>query len=189
MKEKNKKEQKELKKLSKFISLILRHSPDKVKIKLDKYGWADVKELIEGINKTENQKIDFKMLERIVKTDGKKRYEFDENYTKIRACQGHSLKVKLELKPVKHPKILYHGIAEKYTASIKKEGLKKRRRQYVYLSEKTETAYNVGKRHENPSIIVILADKMYKAGKRFYLSKNKVWLTENIEIEYLEFSD
>ncbi|MDO5088284.1 MAG: RNA 2'-phosphotransferase [Leptotrichiaceae bacterium] len=177
----------ELKQLSKFISLILRHSPDEIKIKFDKYGWADIEELIGGINKTGNQKIDFKILEKIVNTDDKKRYQFNEGRTKIRACQGHSLKVELELEPVKPPKILYHGTAERNMVSIKREGLKKGNRQYVHLSEEIETVYNVGKRHGKPCIIIVMADKMYKDGKKFYVSKNKVWLTENIETEYLKF--
>ena len=177
---------KNLNKLGRFLSFILRHSPQTINIKLDKNGWTDVNELIKGINEN-GKKINFEMLNEIVETNDKKRYEFNENFTKIRACQGHSLDVDLELKSVMPPKFLYHGTAERFLPKIKSEGIKKISRQYVHLSETYETAYNVGKRHGKPFIIKVLAEKMYKDGIKFFISKNGVWLTDDIEVKYLEF--
>ena len=181
---------KKLIKLGKFISLILRHKPEMIGIELDGNGWADVKELIEGINQTgdeEKERINFEILEEIVRNNSKKRYEFNEDFTKIRACQGHSIEVDLELKAVKPPKILYHGTAERFLEQIKKEGIKKKNRQFVHLSETDETAYDVGKRHGKPFIIKVMAEKMHEDGKEFFISKNGVWLTDDIEVKYLEF--
>lgn len=173
-------------KLGKFISYILRHHPETINLELDANGWAYTEELINKIN-ISGKKIDFAKLDEIVKTNDKKRYEFSDDYKKIRACQGHSINVDLELKPLKPPQYLYHGTALKNVEIIKKEGLRKISRQYVHLSVDYETAYNVGKRHGKPYIIKVEAGKMYDNGYVFYLSKNKVWLSEDINSEYLIF--
>ena len=181
---------KKLTKLGKFISLILRHKPEMVGIELDRNGWADVRELIEGINQSGDktgERINFEILEEIVRDNSKKRYEFNGDFTKIRACQGHSIDVDLELKAIKPPEVLYHGTADRFLEQIKKEGLKKRSRQFVHLSETEETAYDVGQRHGKPFIIKVLAKKMYEDGKEFFISKNGVWLTDDIEVKYLRF--
>ena len=106
---------------SKFLSLILRHKPETIGIKLDEHGWADVSELISGISKT--RPFDMKMLEEIVRTDNKQRYSFNENKTLIRANQGHSIPVDVELEKKTPPEFLYHGTGEKFVSSIDKEGL------------------------------------------------------------------
>lgn len=106
----------DLNKTSKFLSLILRHRPDTVGITLDEHGWANVSELIDGISKT--QYIDMAMLEKIVATDNKQRYAFNEDKTLIRANQGHSIPVDVELPETKPPVILYHGTGEKYMKKL-----------------------------------------------------------------------
>lgn len=171
-------------KISKFISLILRHQPDKIGIKLDEHGWADVRELISGINKS-GKAIDMEMLERIVSEDDKQRYSFNADCTKIRANQGHSVKVDVELKECQPPDVLYHGTAERFISSIKAEGIKSKSRLYVHLSSDESTAVKVGSRHGAPRVLLIDAAKMYVDGFRFYLSENGVWLTENVPAEYL----
>lgn len=98
------------KKMSKFISLVLRHNPDTAGIRLDEHGWADVKELIQGINGT-GRALDLEMLKEIVRTNDKKRFSFNEDGTKIRANQGHSIQVDVELKQAVPPDVLYHGTA------------------------------------------------------------------------------
>ena len=184
---------KKLTRLGKFISLILRHKPEMIGIELDRNGWANVDELINGISRSgdvengKEERINFEILEEIVRNNSKKRYEFNEDFTKIRACQGHSIDVDLEFKAVKPPKILYHGTADRFLEQIKKEGIKKKSRQFVHLSETEETAYSVGQRHGKPFIIKVLAEKMYENGKEFFISKNGVWLTDDIEVKYLEF--
>lgn len=171
-------------KLGKFISLILRHQPKIIGIELDKNGWADTKELIEKINKA-GKSIDFKTLERIVDNNDKKRYKFNEDKTKIRANQGHSINVDVELKECIPPEYLYHGTAIKFADNIFKEGLKKQTRQYVHLSIDIETALKIGKRHGIPKVLKISALNMYNKGYKFYLSENGIWLTDNVPTEYI----
>lgn len=172
--------------LSIFISLLLRHKPEAAGIKLDKYGFAIVDELIEGINST-GRKIDLVELERIVEEDSKQRYRFNECKSKIRANQGHSIKVQLDLEERIPPDKLYHGTADKFIGSIKSTGINKRSRQYVHLSKDKDTALNVGNRHGNAVILSIDSKKMVMDGYKFYISENNVWLTDNIPNEYIDW--
>lgn len=169
--------------LGKFISLILRHKPEIIGLKLDKNGWCSVDKLIEKMNNN-NKKIDMKMLKDIVENNDKARYEFNENQTKIRARQGHSINVDVELKEKIPPKYLYHGTALKFLDSIKEKGIVKGNRQYVHLSQDIETAVNVGKRHGKPYVIKINTEEMYKNGHKFFLSNNNVWLVEYVDTRY-----
>lgn len=171
-------------KLSVFISLVLRHKPDAAGITLDEHGWANVDELINGINNT-GRKIDMTMLEEIVRTDNKQRYSFNEDKTLIRANQGHSIPVDVELKEQEPPELLYHGTADRFVKSIMTEGLKPMSRLYVHLSKDIETAKKVGKRHGNPVILKVYSGQMGRDGVKFYLSENGVWLTKKVDVEYL----
>lgn len=173
----------DLNKLSVFISLILRHKPEVINIKLDNYGYANVEELILGINKT-GRKIDMDALEEIVKTDNKGRYSFNSDKTKIRANQGHSINVDVELKEETPPKYLYHGTSTRFLYMIEKEGIRPMSRLYVHLSEDKETAINVGSRHGEPIILKIDTEKMINDGFRFLISENGVWLTKYISPIY-----
>ncbi len=169
--------------ISKFIALILRHKPETIGIVLDEYGWANVDELINGIKKTKD--FDMAMLEKIVREDNKQRYSFNEDKTLIRANQGHSIPVDVELEEREPPEFLWHGTGEKYVDSIDKEGLIPKSRLYVHLSSDVETAEKVGKRHGKPVIYKVETAKMFKAGYKFYLSVNKVWLTKSVPVDYL----
>lgn len=169
---------------SKYISLILRHKPETIGITLDEHGWANVDELIAGIAKT--QSFDMAMLEEIVATDNKQRYSFNEDHTLIRANQGHSIPVDVELKEIVPPEILYHGTGEKYVASIDEQGLIPKSRLYVHLSKDEETAVNVGKRHGKPVVYKVHSGDMQKDGYVFYQSVNGVWLTKSVPVKYLE---
>ena len=169
---------------SKYISLILRHKPEVIGITLDEHGWANVEDLIEGIQKT--HPINREILEEIVRTDSKQRYSFNEDGTLIRANQGHSIPVDVELPVAVPPEILWHGTGEKYVSSIDKQGLLPKSRLYVHLSGDKETAVTVGKRHGKPVIYKILSGKMVSAGYTFYRSVNGVWLTKTVPVEYLE---
>ena len=143
---------------SKFLSLILRHKPETIGIKLDEHGWADVSELISGISKT--RPFDMKMLEEIVRTDNKQRYSFNEDKTLIRANQGHSIPVDVELEKKLPTEFLYHGTGEKFVSSIDKEGLLSKSRLYVHLSKDTGTAVKVGSRHGKPVVYRVAAGKL-----------------------------
>ena len=173
-----------LKDTSKFISLILRHKPEEIGITLDEHGWANVDELISGISKT--RPFSMADLEEIVRTDEKQRYSFNEDKTLIRANQGHSIPVDVELKPVEPPVYLYHGTGEKYVASINEKGILPKSRLYVHLSEDYDTAMKVGSRHGKPVVFRIWADKMHRAGFVFYKSVNGVWLTKVVPVEYFK---
>ena len=166
------------------MSLILRHKPESIGISLDAHGWADVEELIKGISK--KYPFDRNILEEIVRTDDKQRYIFNEDKTLIRANQGHSIPVDVELEIVNPPEYLWHGTGEKYTDSIELIGLIPKSRLYVHLSSDEETAINVGKRHGKPVVYRVRSGEMMKNGYVFYLSKNNVWLTKNVPGEYLE---
>lgn len=170
--------------ISKYMSLILRHKPETIGITLDQHGWADVEKLIKGIQKT--RYLDRQMLEEIVRTDTKQRYSFNADQTKIRANQGHSIPVDVELEEQMPPDWLWHGTAEKYTSSIEKQGLLAKTRLYVHLSVDRQTALAVGKRHGKPVIYRINSKKMKEDGYRFYCSVNGVWLTKRVPLNYLE---
>ncbi len=172
-------------KLSIFISLALRHQPDAAGIQLDEHGWANVNELIEGIKNTGRQ-IDMDILEEIVQTDNKQRYSFNQDKTLIRANQGHSISVDVELEEKQPPQYLYHGTADRFLNSIMAEGLKPMSRLYVHLSKDEETAVKVGKRHGKPVVLKIKAEEMWKDGIKFYLSQNGVWLTKYVDTKYID---
>ena len=173
-------------KTSKFIALILRHKPETIGITLDEHGWANVQELIDGINATGKHQLNMELLEEIVRLDEKQRYSFNEDRSLIRANQGHSIPVDVELKETLPPKVLYHGTGEKYVPSIDEQGLIPKSRLYVHMSADKETAKTVGSRHGKPVIYEIDCKSMSDDGYRFYLSENHVWLTKAVPAKYLK---
>lgn len=169
---------------SRLISLILRHRPETIGITLDEHGWADVEELIEGIRKT--RRFDREMLEEIVRTDSKMRYSFNADKTLIRANQGHSIPVDVELPAAVPPVYLYHGTGQKYVSSIDKLGLLPKSRLYVHLSGDFDTALKVGSRHGKPVVYRVASGQMQEDGGVFYRSVNGVWLVKEVPAVYLE---
>lgn len=178
-----------MKETSIFLSLVLRHKPSAAGITLDSHGWARVDELIDGVNATGKYTLDMAKLEEIVRTDNKQRYSFNEDKTLIRANQGHSVPVDVELKKCEPPEFLYHGTAERFVDSIMAEGLKPKSRLYVHLSKDLETAVNVGSRHGKPFVFKVKAGEMHRNGFEFFLSENGVWLTKAVPVEFLEVLD
>ena len=180
--------EKDIKRISKFLSLILRHNPDKIKLSLDENGWADVEELIKKSYK--NVRFSMEDLEHVVATNNKKRFSFNEDNTKIRANQGHSIKtIDLKLTPVAPPAFLYHGTVPKFMETIKEKGLLKMSRQHVHLSKDLETAVNVGSRRGKPVILSVRTGEMHKKGFDFFCSENGVWLTDTIPTEFIDFKN
>ena len=151
---------------------------------MDEHGWANVDELIAGVSKT--HPIDMDVLEQIVREDEKQRYSFNEDKTLIRANQGHSIPVDVELEEKEPPEFLYHGTGEKYMSSIDAQGLIPKSRLYVHLSFDEETAIKVGQRHGKPVIYTVKSGEMYKDGYKFFCSVNGVWLTKEVPVKYLE---
>lgn len=173
-----------MKKVSKFISLLLRHHPEVLHLKMDEHGWVSVIDLVEGIN--QGQPFTLEDLQTIVATDQKQRYSFNEDGSKIRANQGHSIDVDVELEATCPPDMLYHGSATRFQVSIHHQGLLPQSRLYVHLSSDVATAKAVGKRHGKVIVYMIDAKQMVQDGYLFYLSKNKVWLTKEVPVQYLE---
>ncbi len=177
---------KKAKKRSKFFSQLLRHRPELVGLELEEGGWVEVKEFLEKINNYKNgNSITFEELEYIVATNDKQRFGFNEDKTKIRANQGHSIEVAMNYEATIPPPILYHGTATKNVDSILQNGILKRNRQYVHLSADIETAQKVGKRHGKPYIFEIKTIKMQEVGLLFYQAKNGVWLIDAVPKEFL----
>lgn len=170
---------------SRFLSYVLRHHPEEIGLKLDKNGWCDVEELIEK-SATKDVIITKESLEQIVIDNDKQRFGFNEDKTKIRANQGHSVKVDLKLKAQRPPSVLYHGTIKKSADIILKEGLKPMSRHHVHLSSEKATAINVGSRRGTPVMLYINAQAMYADGYKFYQSENKVWLTDEVPTKYIK---
>jgi len=171
------------KRISKFLSLVLRHKPQTINLHLDENGWANTNELLNKME-TRGKTITLDQLQYVVENNDKKRFTFTDDQTKIRANQGHSIDIQLNLEVQTPPETLYHGTATRFLDAIFEKGLIKGKRQHVHLSSDIETATKVGKRHGKLAILVVQSGKMHKAGFKFYLSKNKVWLTDHIPPEY-----
>lgn len=173
-------DEKELVSKGKYLSFILRHGKEEFAAGLiDDHGWMSVDELVNAKGFTKE------LIEEIVNTNNKSRYEYNDDKTKIRARQGHSIPVDVELREVRPPDKLFHGTTDKFIGSIFKEGLKPQSRLYVHLSYDKETALNVGRRHGKPVILSVDARRMYDDGVKFYISNNGVWLTKFVDKKYL----
>lgn len=171
---------------SKFLSLVLRHKPEVINLTIDEHGWADVNELLTKMSVKFPTTLE--QLQYIVDTDAKQRYSFNHDKTKIRANQGHSFPVDLELVAHEPPKYLFHGTTSKYFDLIRSSGnISKMSRNYVHLTDDVNVAYDVAirRKHADPIICIIDALAMYNEGFTFYLSANKVWLTDTVPLDYV----
>ncbi|CAN5473210.1 RNA 2'-phosphotransferase [soil metagenome] len=176
---------KELVKKSKFLSLILRHEPEKIGIALDENGWVEVDVLLAALG-SHGRGMDRAGLEKVVAGNDKKRFAFSEDGRRIRANQGHSVEVDLALVPQVPPEKLFHGTVDKFLVAIYAEGLLKGERHHVHLSADLESAAKVGQRRGRPVILEIAASEMHRAGHQFFLSENGVWLTDMVPPKYLQ---
>lgn len=164
---------------SRRLSYILRHCPESIGLELDDHGQGDVQKILDALN------ITLKQLDAIVREDGKQRYSYNEDHTRIRANQGHSIPVNVDLTEVQPPDILYHGTATRFVPSILQEGILSMSRLYVHLSQDIETAKKVGSRHGEPYVSTIDTKQMYEDGYKFYLSENNIYLTKIIPTKFL----
>jgi len=171
-------------KISKFLSYVLRHKPDAIGLKLDANGWASVEQLLKCAN-VSGQNLTPELLETVVRVNDKKRFAFSDDGLKIRASQGHSINIDLELKPLKPPLYLYHGTATRFKDAILSSGLKPGTRQHVHLSTDAQTAILVGQRHGRPIVLIVKAGKMWEDGYSFFRSANDVWLADHVPAQYL----
>ena len=173
-----------LTRLSKFLSLVLRHAPERAGVVLDAAGWAEVDALIAGARRA-GVALDRARLERVVRDNDKQRFAFSPDGRRIRASQGHSVAVDLGLTPEAPPETLYHGTAARHLDAIRREGLRPGRRTHVHLSADAATAASVGRRHGRPVVLGVAAGAMHRAGHAFVRSANGVWLTDAVPPEYL----
>lgn len=174
--------------VSKFLSLVLRHKPESIGLTLDEGGWAQVDDLIacagnNGIS------LDRWLIFEVVASNDKQRFRLSDDRLRIRASQGHSIAVDLGLVPVPPPAVLYHGTATRFLDAILREGLRPSGRQHVHLSGDERTAVTVGRRHGAPVVLRVAAGRMGVDGFVFYRSDNGVWLTDRVPASYLEESD
>jgi putative RNA 2'-phosphotransferase len=173
-------------KISKFLSLVLRHSPATIHLNMDKNGWVSIQELIDHANTYKKMYLTTDIIKLVVAANDKQRFKISDDGKSIRANQGHSIPVDLELETKTPPDILYHGTAGRFIDSIMRDGLRPMTRQYVHFSLNEETALKVGKRHGNPVVLYIDAKKMHEEGYKFYLSENKVWLVDKVPRKYIK---
>ena len=178
--------EKEIIRASKFLSLILRHEPERVGLKLGESGWVDVNELLQAVN-TNGVTLTLEQLQHIVATSDKKRYAFSEDGQRIHASQGHSVEVDLQYAPQTPPEILYHGTATRFLDGIRKDGLQKMGRHDVHLSAETKVTLQVGGRHGKPVLLTIHAGEMHRAGHVFRCSANGVWLVDQVPPQFIDF--
>lgn len=173
----------QLTKTSKYLSFVLRHKPDSIGLQLDDSGWTLISELISKADKELN--LTPSLIRHIAATNDKKRFQISDDGLRIRASQGHSVKVNLQLMPQEPPAILFHGTAKRFLGSIQKEGLKAGQRQHVHLSTDIGIAIAVGKRYGKPAILEVDAGAMHQQGYEFFLSENGVWLSKIVPPNFL----
>lgn len=176
----------QLVKLSRFLSMVLRHDPASIGLVLDANGWADV-DLLIAKAQASGQPLDRDRLHRIVADSDKQRFALSPDGARIRANQGHSVEIDLALEPIEPPDRLYHGTADSNLASIVATGLNRGSRQHVHLSSDAATATKVGARHGRPVVLEIKSGLMHREGHRFFRSENGVWLTEHVPVGYIRF--
>ncbi|TDD70338.1 RNA 2'-phosphotransferase [Actinomadura rubrisoli] len=169
-------------KISKYLAKHLRHRPERIGLTLDPEGWADVDELLAAAAR---HRFPFTRdeLEHVVAVNDKRRYALDGN--RVRAVQGHSVRVELNLPVAPPPDLLYHGTVERSLAAIRDEGLRPMGRHDVHLSPDRETARRVGARRGVPVVLVVQAGRMAADGHEFRVSANGVWLVGSVPPEYL----
>lgn len=171
-------------KVSKYLSKHLRHQPDRLGITLDENGWVAVDELMRaaaahGFRFTRAE------LDHVVAVNDKQRFTIDG--TRIRANQGHTVEVDLDLPPAEPPEYLHHGTVARSLEAIRAEGLRPMKRHHVHLSADRETATRVGARRGRPVVLSVHAGAMHRAGHLFHVSANGVWLTDAVPPEFLRF--
>ena len=176
---------KETIKTSKFLSLILRHEPERVGVKLDEAGWVAVEDLLQAVS-NHGTALTLEDLRHIVSTSDKKRFAFSEDGLRIRASQGHSVEVDLQYPPQPPPEHLYHGTATRFLDSIREKGLQRMERHDVHLSAETKVTIQVGSRHGKPVLLKIRAGDMHRAGFIFRCSANGVWLVDHVPPQFIE---
>jgi putative RNA 2'-phosphotransferase len=171
--------------VSKYLSKHLRHDPGRLGLTLAPGGWVEVEALLSACARN-GVRISRAQLEEVVRGSDKQRFAFDETGTKIRANQGHTVAVDLQLTPMEPPDSLFHGTGEQTVAAIERHGLLKMARHHVHLSLDLQTAIKVGERHGRAAVFVVASGRMHADGATFYCSANGVWLVDHVPAAYLQ---
>lgn len=175
----------EMTQISKFLSLVLRHQPEKIGIELDTEGWTEIEALLNALQR-HGLSVDLNLLYNVVEQNDKKRFQISADGLQIRAVQGHSnARVKRQMSALQPPALLYHGTASRFLASILQQGLLAGQRHAVHLSAETQTAEAVGQRYGKPVVLTVNTAQMAQDGFQFYQAENGVWLTEHVPAQYL----
>ena len=177
-------DEKRIVKISRYLSKHLRHRPERLGLRLEPGGWVGVDELLEACAR-HRFPISHEELREVVERNDKRRFAFDPSGTRIRAQQGHSVPVDLELETLDPPPVLYHGTNEAVLPAILREGLNPMGRHHVHLSPDPETAERVGARRGRPAILEVDSGRMGHEGHAFYRSGNGVWLVDAVPPRYL----
>jgi len=180
--------EKETKRTSKFLSLVLRHQPEKIGISLDDAGWIDVDVLLDAMAR-HGKRISRQLLDHVVRTNDKQRFSLSEDGRRIRANQGHSVGVELGYTAAEPPEILLHGTPTRFLDAIRQDGLKRMDRHHVHLHLDEATATAVGQRRGKPVLLRVRAQEMARQGYEFFVTPNDVWLTNRVPPEFIEFPE
>jgi len=172
--------------VSKFLAKYLRHEPEALGLTLMPGGWVSLASVIEGARQ-QGFPVTPEEIKECVDNNDKKRFSLDETQTLIRANQGHSTPVDLQLVEKRPPNHLFHGTVDRFAPTIREKGLHKMRRHHVHLSPDQETARKVALRRGRPVILRVRAGDMHDAGYKFYQSENGVWLTDHVPAQYIEW--
>lgn len=173
--------------ISKFLSLVLRHKPETIGLSLDHQGWAQVYDLILKANQHDSSlKLDYDKIQYVVANCEKQRFLISDDGSKIRANQGHSIsELDLEFEEVEPPIILFHGTAQRNIDGIKAHGILKMNRHHVHLTSDHSIAVKTGERYGKPVVLIINAQEMWEKGHKFFLTRNNVWLTETVPVDFI----
>ena len=180
--------EKELIRTSKFLSLILRHEPERVGLKLEEGGWVGVNDLLQATNR-HGVSLTLEQLKQVVANNSKKRFAFSDDGQLIRASQGHSVEIDLQYAPQTPPELLYHGTATRFLSGIRRDGLQRMARHDVHLSADPMQTRQIGSRHGKPVPLTIRAGDMHRAGHVFRCSANGVWLVNHVPATFIEFPE
>ena len=181
-------DEKSTRQISKFLSLVLRHQPDKIGIELNDAGWTSIDGLLEAMRQN-GRKMSRETLDHVVATNDKQRFSISVDGSMIRASQGHSVDVDLGYEPAIPPEFLLHGTPASAVDVIRREGLKKMKRHHVHLHSDADTAETVGARRGKPILLRIRSEQMASEGFEFFVTANQVWLTDHVPPRFIEFPD
>jgi putative RNA 2'-phosphotransferase len=175
-----------LKSLSKFISLVLRHDPGAAGLTLDAHGWVRVRDLCRALEER-GQRLDLELIDHMMVTSDKPRWELTPDQKYIRALHGHSVALEFDYEPATPPEVLYHGTVRKFLEPIGAEGLVPGSRQFVHLASESSAAAEVARRRGKPVVLVVDAARMAADGHAFFHTASGIWLTAHVPPTYLTF--